>query len=437
MTRMKTRGGILFSIGAVAVLALAGQSETWAQGDLHVERSQTKAMLRTVAKTIEKEFHDASLRGLDWKHLRADAERRIDEAKSLGQMVTAVYSFTTKLDDSHTAFIPPLRGFNPQFGFELKAYGDQVRVSEVKKGSAAEQTGLKVGDRVFWVNGYRAERKTLFQMMYFFRVLMAVPRMELVTARDDEAPQTVVVEAKEKWRRPVIDLRTFGSNDFWDLVRESEKGKKKFKTATYEPRIGYIKIPAFTPDAHFFSGVFDDVKDTETVIIDLRDNPGGRVDSLTAAIGFFEPAEVAVAEIVGRKKTEALKARPGRPNFSNVPLVILVDSRSHSAAEVFARHFQLKRRAQVVGDRSAGTVTVGRVFPHEMGVDTVLPYASYVAVARLVFPDGQELEKSGVIPDHLCIPTGPDLREELDPCLDLAVELARKALRGEKQAETQ
>ncbi len=55
-----------------------------------------------------------------------------------------------------------------------------------------------------------------------------------------------------------------------------------------------------------------------------------------------------------------------------------------------------------------------------------MPYAIQIAVGRVVFPDGEELEHKGVTPDEFCVPTGEDLRKEHDPCLIKALALARK-----------
>ena len=406
------------------------------RSDLRLDRGRAKAMLKVVAGTIEKEFYDPNLRGLDWEALKADAEKRINEANSLGQMMTAIYSLTKKIDDSHTAFIPPLRVRNPRFGFELKAFGDEVRISEVKEKSVAEEADLQVGERVLKLNGYNCERHTLFTMLYFFRVLMHVPVMELVVSHNGEEPRTVLLKAKEEWREINIDLTSFDSSDFWDLIRDIEKDRSKYMGNIYEGDIGYIQFYSFSASARFFDGLLKMIEKMikqkapagpKAFIVDLRENQGGAVKSVTALVGFFEPEDTVIGDLIGRKKTEPVKVKRQKPNF-DVPLFILVDSDSHSGAEVFARHFQLSGRGVVIGDQTPGHVTVARVFLREMGHNTIIRYATQVAIGRLVFPDGQELEKRGVTPDHLCLPSESDLREDHDPCLDLALDLARKRI---------
>ncbi len=106
-----------------------------------------------------------------------------------------------------------------------------------------------------------------------------------------------------------------------------------------------------------------------------------------------------------------------------------MDAESASAAEVFARHFQRTGRAVLIGDQTSGRVTVSETYGHSVGIDIVVVYGTQVAVARLVFPDGEELEGRGVTPDISCLPSVEDLRQERDPCLNRAYQLARESLK--------
>ncbi len=193
--------------------------------------------------------------------------------------------------------------------------------------------------------------------------------------------------------------------------------------AMFEDGIGYLQVPSFAEGEQVPLGNLEKPK---AVVIDLRDNPGGYVKSLEEFAGHFESQTVTMADTIWRKKDEPFKAKSSGPHYA-VPLVILVDSRSSSAAEIFARHFQRTGRGTVIGDLSSGRVNTSRVYPEQIGTDKLLPFAVQISVARVVFPDGEELEGHGVKPDVPCLPGEDDLREERDPCLMKAVSLARKA----------
>lgn len=134
-----------------------------------------------------------------------------------------------------------------------------------------------------------------------------------------------------------------------------------------------------------------------------------------------------IADMVGREKPKKIEVKPQKPRLAG-PMVVLVDSASSSAAEIFARHFQRTGRALVVGDRTSGRVTAARYFGQQEGIDRAILYGVYVATHRVVFEGGEELEKKGVTPDHTCIPTEEDLRGQRDPCLLKGLELVRLSL---------
>lgn len=412
----------------VLVLGLGLASIPSAAQDIGFERSRGKRMLNKVCKEVEKKFYDPELHGLDWTALCDQARRNIAEANSVAEIITIIFSVVDQLQDSHTKFIPPGRAASVLFGFEAKAFGDEVRVFWVKKNSAADRAGLQVGDRLLEVNGFVAERQTFDLMWLYMRGLRPVLDMQIVLSRGDESPRTIYVEGELKQKR-ILWEQTQSDFDVWAFLREADWEEEDFKTKNYEDGIGYLRLPYFTGRKLykiFLKRKVDDIQKSRAVIIDLRDNGGGAERALAYLCSFFESEPTEIASRVGRKKTVPVKITPRRPSFPG-PLFILVDSRSASAAEMFARHFQRTGQATVIGDVTSGRVNASLTYIYTIGTDTLIAYGLQVAEWRVVFPDGEELEKRGVTPDHICIPTGKDLREERDPCLDLALDLARKS----------
>lgn len=410
----------LFGVLAVAVSSAWGQAR-----GLGFERARVRDMLKTVSREVEKKFYDRDLRGLDWKALTAQARQRIDRAQSVGEMLTAIFVLVDQLKDSHTFFVPPGQTSKVLYGFEAKAFGNEIRIYELKEGSAAAKAGLQPGDRIWAVNGFRLNRGNLSDFMLYTRVLRPVTVMDITYSRGDGAPRTVRVQAEVKEGKVIQDLNT--GEDFYDLIREMESREETYHYSSYEGGIGYLHLPSFTTSELFLKKLVKEIKDSRAVILDLRGNPGGALDILEYFCGFFEPEPTVLAHMVGRKKPKPIKAKPRKPALRG-PLFILVDSETASAAEVLARHFQRSGRAVVIGDQTAGHVTVARYSPFELGLDLVVFFGVSVAQARLVFPDGEELENRGVTPDQFCLPTAEDLRQERDPCRDRALALARTAL---------
>jgi C-terminal processing protease CtpA/Prc len=142
---------------------------------------------------------------------------------------------------------------------------------------------------------------------------------------------------------------------------------------------------------------------------------------------------VKIADLKGRKemKPQVGKTRGGDNVFKG-QLVVLVDSGSGSAAEMFARVVQLEKRGTVLGDRSAGAVMMSRGYDHQTGVGSVLYYSASVTIADVLMADGKSLEHTGVTPDETLLPAPADIAARRDPVLARAVALLGGQLDAEK-----
>lgn len=410
----------VFAIVAVVCFAILLSSVALA-GSLSFDRGRAKSMLNVVASEIEKNYYDPTMGGVNWTAAIEEARQKIEAAKTNGEMMTAIFLLIDKLHDSHTRFLPPGRVVRPQFGFSAQPVGDEIRVYHVNRTGAAEAAGLQVGDRILKVNGFDVNRQSWDEMMMYYRVLRPTPRLEVVYSRGAEGPKTATIDAKLKEQKRITDLT---GQDIWTLIRESEKNEPIHRTATLDQNIGYLHLSAFNRDN--FDYLVGDIKNAEVAIIDLRRNPGGLVVGLRDLVGHMETGEGVLQTVVTRKKTEEEKFKANKPAFSG-KMVILIDSHSASAAEIFARHFQSNGRAIVVGDRSSGRVNQSRFFGQNFGDGmTVAFYGIQIAVGQVVLPGGEKLEKTGVVPDVTCLPTGDDLRGGKDPCLERAVAIARR-----------
>jgi carboxyl-terminal processing protease len=396
--------------------------------DLGNERFRMKSIAKTVADEIEKRYYDPSLRGLDWKALQEQTKQKIDKAGNVTDMLTAIYVMVDKLKDSHTHFLPPSMTVRLKYGFEAKAIGDDVRIYKIKPNLPADQAGLKVGDKIIGMNGHNAERYSFDEMLLYYRVLHPLASWELVVQTGNEKPRLVRLNAKREDKPMLLDVERL--NDFWDIILEEQSESEEdrtFHTANLEGGIGYIQVKEFPSNASFLDGLADQVKGSKAVIVDLRGCPGGVVDTLLAFSGHFVSDSALISKAVERKKTEEFRAKPRKPYFSG-PLFLLIDSETGSAGEIFARYFQSQQKAIVIGDASLGRVMTSRYYREQFGAENIVFYGLTISVAKVVLPNGDEIEGKGVTPDVLCNPTGDDMREKRDVCLDKAYAQAREAL---------
>jgi C-terminal processing protease CtpA/Prc len=149
-------------------------------------------------------------------------------------------------------------------------------------------------------------------------------------------------------------------------------------------------------------------------------------------VSHFFDHELKIADLKTRKeeKPQLAKKRNDAP-FSG-KLIVLVESQSASASELFARVIQLEKRGAVLGDNTAGAVMTSKVSDHEIGVGRVLYFATSVTVADMVMSDGKSLEHIGVTPDEVVVPTAADLAASRDPVLARAAKIAGVDLSAEK-----
>ena len=147
-------------------------------------------------------------------------------------------------------------------------------------------------------------------------------------------------------------------------------------------------------------------------------------DTLERMVGNVMDHDVKISDRIGRKKTKPQLAKTvGEKAFAG-KIIVLVDSQSASAAELFARVMQLEHRGIVLGDRTSGSVMEAKGYGYSQGVDTVISYGFSVTDADLIMKDGKSLEHVGVTPDEVIIPTARDLATGRDPVLARAMEIA-------------
>jgi C-terminal processing protease CtpA/Prc len=163
------------------------------------------------------------------------------------------------------------------------------------------------------------------------------------------------------------------------------------------------------------------------LVLDLRGNPGGAIEAEIRLLGHFFPEPFDAYTEVWRDSTVLRRVVPkGREPFLG-QVVVLIDSRSASAAEISSRVLQMRGRATVVGDRSAGAVQTSYGISLELGSifqERTLPFGMSVTITDVIMPDDARIEKLGVIPNVAALPTGRDLAAKRDPAMQFALELA-------------
>ncbi len=395
------------------------------------ERQRGQAMLRMVKEDLKRHYYDPNFRGMDVEARFKEAEEKIKQAVSNGQVFGIIAQVLLELNDSHTFFVPPSRTNETDYGWWMQMFGDRCYVAAVKPGSDAEKKGLKPGDEILSVDGREPRRENLWILDYLYHQLRPQPGMRLVVVDPSGAKRDLVVAAKIKTGKQITDL-TSGA-DIMKLIRDAENEARFMRQRYVETDDLLIwKMPEFDLERSNVDSLIDKARKRNNLILDLRGNSGGREDTMLRLIGNFFDRDINVGELKRRKESKSLVAKKRGSDFFSGNLVVLVDSKSGSASELFSRVVQLEKRGTVLGDRSAGAVMRSRGHSHQAGMDIVSFYAVSITDADIIMTDGKSLEHVGVIPDRIILPTAADLRDGRDPVLAEAAALLGFKLDAQK-----
>ncbi len=156
----------IFSAAVFLLLCLSAGSSAQAQGDMGFERGRGRDMLKTIKDDIKKNYYDPNFRGIDLEARFKTADEKLQQAQSVGQIFGIIAQVLLDFDDSHTFFMPPGRADSFEYGWQMQAIGDRCYVFAVKPGSDAEAKGLKPGDQVLNVGGFKPNRALLWKINY-------------------------------------------------------------------------------------------------------------------------------------------------------------------------------------------------------------------------------------------------------------------------------
>ncbi|MGH9599380.1 MAG: S41 family peptidase, partial [Terracidiphilus sp.] len=143
-------------------------------------------------------------------------------------------------------------------------------------------------------------------------------------------------------------------------------------------------------------------------------------------LGYFVTSKTTIATAHGRHDNKPLQVSPNGDHYAG-KLVVVVDSGSASAAEIFARTVQLQHLGTVVGDRTAGAVMEAVAYTMQFGdfqAGSAVFYGASITRDNLIMTDGQSLENVGVTPDVPALEGAVDLAAGRDMVLARAVQVA-------------
>jgi carboxyl-terminal processing protease len=301
----------------------------------------------------------------------------------------AVDGMLTSLDP-HSAFLTPeafesLReetaGQFSGIGITIGVRQGTVVVIAPIEGSPAFRAGVRAGDRIVAVDG---------------QPLRGVSLNEAVKKMRGPRDTTVRITIERNERDPELDGQPIELTITRAEVRvASVRGGKIVRDG-----VGYIRINQFNEQTPAeFEKAFRSVLDLKAtaLVLDLRDNPGGLLDSAVAVAEKFLPGKAVIVSTRGREgaRVEEQFRAGGSLRDTAMPMAVLMNRGSASASEIVAGAIQDHRRGIVVGETSFGKASVQNIVALRLRPDC----AVRLTTAHYFTPEGRLIHGKGIVPD--------------------------------------
>ena len=382
-----------------------------AQSNEGVRILNSKRYLNEVHADLKRTYYDPTFKGLNPDSLKVVAEEQLKAAKSDQERFRAIERFLEPFSDSHTYFVAPRRISLSDYHMRIQFVAETPYIMGVDLGSSAETAGLRVGDQIALFDGKPLTRATYYQTVREFLGAHPIRPLALKLKGVDGGLSDVVVHAD------TAEIYRMGGARFRKLIsatRDSAEFATSHVQATIADSIFVWRLPQFAYADKGIGKVVERARKHAVVILDLRGNGGGAIKTLADLTGYFIDRELVVADVRARFGNEKYVAKP-KKNGVTGRLMILVDSETGSAAEMFARLMQIEKRAIVYGDQTAGAVMTSLFYQYDDDV------GSSITISDVVMPTGERLEGVGVTPDVPLIMSATHVASKTDPVLSYAL----------------
>ncbi len=348
--------GVALSVGAAHFASLWG----WLPGS---ELDRSSGAIRDVLKLVNENYVAA-------------------QPAELPKLTRAALDGMINTLDPHSAYMDPAErkaleeDISSEFGgigVQVELVRDRIVVVTPVAGSPGERAGIQRGDEITGIDGEKLPH----------------PSMEDIVTHLRGKPGTKVTVGL---MRP-----STGKELSLTLTRESIRVESVRDAHLLADGIGYVQLTEFgehTADEFATAVKQLRARGLRALVIDLRNNPGGLLDSVVAvASNFFNKREL-VVYTQGRdpKDREDYLADPAGAPLT-IPLAVLINAGSASAAEILTGALKDTHRAVIVGERSFGKGSVQSIFDLDNGGGLRL------TIARYYTPGGEVIHEHGVSPD--------------------------------------
>jgi len=390
-------------IGAVIFLSfLFG----WAFG--HLDFQAQNAGLSSTIINKDNSAVDFGIFWQTWDKITGEFDGKIDTQQMI---YGAVSGMVNSLGDPYTVFMTPdqTKSFNQDLsgsvtgiGAEVGAKDSRVIIVAPLAGSPADKAGLKAQDIILTIDGVDTTNMDLNTAVTKIRG-NAGTTVKLQIQRGDQKLDFTITRA-------TVETKSVT----WEVKNNN---------------IGYIQISQFDSNtSDLIKQATADLKskNVKGIILDLRNNPGGYLDAAVTVTSEFQQSGTVVTEKpTSRTGTEQKFTATGKGNLmdTSIPMVVLVNGGSASAAEIVSGALHDNGRATLIGEKTFGKGSVQSVEDLPGGASL------RVTIAHWFTPKGVNINKAGISPDIQVTLSDADANAGKDPQMDKAIEFVTSKIK--------
>lgn len=339
-----------------------------------------------------------------WRLVRAEYVDQPVSEKNL--YYGAITGMVASMNDPYSTYFTPedAKAFDEQLSGTFFGIGAQLDVKDGKivvvaalPDTPADRADIRTGDVIFAIDGADTEGMSVDEAVGHIRGKKGTT-VSLSIIRDNAMDPIVIPIVRD------------------EITVDSVKYSMK------DNHVAVIEISMFNEDTSslFAKAAENAIQDGATsIVLDLRNNPGGLLDSAIDLAGYWIPrGGTAVIEDVRGERTEYPTSGSG--SLRDIPAVVLVNGGSASASEILAGALQDAKEATVVGEQTFGKGSVQEYHGLPDGG------AIKITVARWLTPLGRSIDKEGITPDEIVPFTLDDAHAKRDPQFDAAINILQK-----------
>lgn len=317
----------------------------------------------------------------------------------------AIRGMINSLDDPYTKLFDPeeskqfledVAGHYEGVGMEVGIRDNKIKIISPIKNTPADRAGVRAGDEIIKIENETTSNMSLERAVDMMR-----------GKKDTDVEITILRNREEKDLILTRDRIQIPSVDFEVLENE----------------IAYLKIHYYHQELlSQFNKIIPQItsSNTDKMIIDLRNNPGGALSSALEVTEYFlDKGDIIVKSQGINGETKKVHKAQGSSVKLNHDLVILINEGSASASEIMAGALRYHNDAKIVGETSFG----------KGSIQTIINLSDMsnlkITISRWVTPEGKLIKDKGINPDYEIALTEDDYKNKVDPQLEKAIEILK------------